>query len=96
MGITTVSGEALKRAQMASALCKIAKQQCPLCPLRTPILDDPHQPKAPQAAALKHWPHDRKFASNDAVEFLRRTIADIRADHPAGHRPLTNVGLLLP
>jgi inosine-uridine nucleoside N-ribohydrolase len=96
MGITTVSGEAVKRAQLASALCKVARQRVPIIPgCEQPILDKQRQPLAGQAESLKRWPHDKTFASNDAVDFLRRTIRK----HPGqitllAIGPLTNVGLL--
>ncbi len=32
MGITTVSGESVKRAQVASAICKVAGQVIPIFP----------------------------------------------------------------
>lgn len=96
LGITTVSGEAEKRAMMASALCHVAGKQVPILPgVETPLLVPARQPYAPQAAALEWWRHDTEFPRGAAVEFLRQTI---RA-HPGeitllGIGPLTNIALL--
>lgn len=96
LGITTVTGEATRRAMMASALCKIAGKPVPIYPgCEKPLLIAQKQPRAPQADALSRWPHDTAFPTNQAVEFLRRTIRE----HPGeitllAIGPLTNVGLL--
>ena len=53
LGITTVTGEADKRAMMASALCKAAGKSIPIYPgCEQPLLVAQGQPQAPQAAAL--------------------------------------------
>jgi purine nucleosidase len=96
LGITTVSGEPVQRAMMASAQCKLAGKAIPIYPgAAEPLLIAQKQPKAPQAAALSNWEHDRDFPQGEAVEFLRRTI---RA-HPGEITlltigPLTNIALL--
>ncbi len=96
LGITTVTGEADKRAMLASALCKVAGKDVPILPgAETPLLIPQKQLLAPQAAALTNWAHDRHFPRGQAVEFMRRTI---RA-HPGEVilltiGPLTNVALL--
>jgi inosine-uridine nucleoside N-ribohydrolase len=96
LGITTVSGEAERRASLASAMCKVAKQDVPIYPGRAdPLLITQKQPQAPQANALSRWPHETNFPKGEAVEFLRRTI---RA-HPGeiillAIGPLTNVAAL--
>lgn len=96
LGITTVTGEAEKRASMASALCKVAGKQVPIFPgAETPLLVPQRQTHAPQAAALHKWTHDAEFPRGQAVEFLRRTIRE----HPGEIilltiGPLTNVALL--
>ena len=97
LGITTVSGQADLRAQMASALCKRAGQEVPIYPgVETPLLVEQRQTIARQAAALSRWPHQENFPQGQAVEFLRRTIHA----HPGEVTlltigPLTNIGLLL-
>ncbi|MCZ2095588.1 MAG: nucleoside hydrolase, partial [Anaerolineae bacterium] len=96
LGITTVSGEAVERAKIASALCKAAGKDVPIFPGAVkPLLIAQKQPHAQQAAALGGWEHARDFPQNQAVEFLRQTI---RA-HPGevtllGIGPMTNIGLL--
>lgn len=96
LGVTTVTGQALQRAQMASALMKVAGKDIPIYPgVETPLLVTQRQPEAPQAAALTRWPHRETFPQGKAIEFMRRTI---RA-HPGevtllGIGPLTNIALL--
>ena len=96
LGITTVSGEADKRAMLASVLCKIAGKNMPIFPgAERPFLVAPQQRRAQQAAALKKWPHETKFPKGQAVQFLRETIYQ----HPGEITlltigPLTNIALL--
>ncbi len=96
LGITTVTGEAVKRAQMASALCKLAGRRVPIYPgAEHPLLIAQKQPQAQQAVALSRWKHQARFPMNEAVGFLRRTIRK----HPGeitllAIGPLTNIGLL--
>lgn len=96
LGITTVSGEANKRAMMASALCKVAGKTIPIFPgVENPLLIKAKQPQAPQAAALSQWEHDTVFPQNEAIEFLRRTIrANPGEVVLLGTGPMTNIGLL--
>ena len=50
LGITTVTGEAVKRARMASALCKVAKKKIPIFPgCEKPMFVPQLQTRAPQA-----------------------------------------------
>ena len=96
LGITTVTGEPVKRASLASVLCQAAGRDIPIYPgAADPMVDEQRQPLAQQAAALPRWPHETNFPQGQAVEFLRRTI---RA-HPGevtllAVGPLTNLGLL--
>lgn len=96
LGITTVSGEPVKRAMIASAQCKCAGKKVPIYPgVEMPLLGSQHQPAAPQAAALAGWDHDTGFPRGEAVEFLRHTIRT----HPGeitllAIGPLTNIALL--
>jgi len=96
LGITTVTGEAVKRAQMASAMCKVAGKSIPIFPGREqPFLREQLQPTAPQAEALERWDHQTDFPKGQAVVFLRDTI---RA-HPGEVilltiAPLSNIGAL--
>ena len=96
LGITTVTGEAVERAKLASVLCKVAGKDIPIFPgSEKPLLVDQKQPHAPQRSALSKWPHAENFPKGQAVEFLRQSI---RA-HPGEITlltigPLTNIGLL--
>src|SRR5271156_3879289 len=75
LGITTVTGDTVQRASMASVLCKIAGKRVPIHPgRRHPFLIAEQQPNVPQAAALSRWDHDTTFSEGEAVEFLRQTI----------------------
>jgi inosine-uridine nucleoside N-ribohydrolase len=96
LGITTVTGDTVKRASMASVLCKIAGRNIPIRPgRRESLLTEQKQPQVPQAAALDMWDHDTEFSQGEAIEFLRQTI---RA-HPGevvlfGIGPMTNLAAL--
>jgi len=96
LGITTVTGEADKRAMLASVLCKVAGKHIPIFPgSEEPLLVPQRQKQAPQAAALPKWEHDQEFPKGQAIEFLRRTIREYPGEVillTIG--PLTNIGLL--
>jgi inosine-uridine nucleoside N-ribohydrolase len=98
VGITTVSGQPLQRAQMASAICRnVGRDDVPIhsgCPQA--LLVDIRQKDAPQAAALPKWPHRADFPPNTAIDFLRQTIrANPGQITLLAIGPLTNIGLLL-
>ena len=96
LGITTVTGESVKRAALASVLCEAAGQDVPIYPgAEHPMQGEQRQVIAQQAAALPGWPHQAHFPEGKAVDFLARTVRS----HP--HEvtlltigPLTNIGLL--
>jgi purine nucleosidase len=96
LGITTVSGEAIARARLASVLCKVAGKDIPIYPgSESPLLIPQRQPAAPQAAALPHWPHKETFPMGESFHFMQSTI---RA-HPGeivllSIGPLTNIAIL--
>jgi inosine-uridine nucleoside N-ribohydrolase len=96
LGITTVTGEADKRAMLASVLCKVAGRRVPIFPgADEPLLVPQEQKRAPQAAALRRWDHDEEFPQGQAVEFLRRTIRDNPGEVVLlAIGPLTNIALL--
>ena len=97
LGITTVTGEPEKRAQMASVLCHAAgRQDIPIYPgTPRPILVEQHQLLAQQAEAVHQWPHSETFPQGQAIEFLRQTIrANPHEISLLSIGPLTNVGLL--
>jgi purine nucleosidase len=96
LGITTVTGEAIKRASLASVLTKAAGRDIPIFPgAEQPFQIEQKQPIAQQAAVLPKWPHETQFPHGQAVDFLRRSIHA----HPGeitllAIGPLTNVGQL--
>lgn len=96
VGITTVTGEAIKRAQIASVLCKLAGKDIPIFPgAEEPLLRKQRQPVAPQAAALSRWSHQTEFPLGEHLSYMRNVI---RA-HPGEIvlltiGPLTNIALL--
>jgi purine nucleosidase len=96
LGITTVTGEAEKRAALASVLCKAAGKEIPIYPgAEHPMHGEQRQLQAQQASVLSRWPHESQFPLNQAVDFLADTI---RA-HPGEVilltiGPLTNAGTL--
>ncbi len=96
LGITTVTGEAVKRAMVASAICRHVGVDVPIYPgSEIPLLNKQWQKKAAQAEALSNWGHETDFPRGKAVNFLRETIYQ----HPGEVTlitigPLTNIGLL--
>lgn len=96
LGITTVTGEGQQRAEMASALCKLAGKDVPIrIGSQEPLLIAQRQPKAPQASALGSWARETSFPKEHAVDFMRRVIHENPGEIvllPIG--PLTNIGLL--
>lgn len=96
LGVTTVTGEPIRRAQMASALCQVAGRKIPIFPgTDTPFLVAQRQPRAPQADALNRWPHAQNFPAGQAVAFLRDMIrANPGEVTLLTIGPLTNIGLL--
>ena len=75
LGITTVSGQPVERAQLASAICKTAGRDVPIIPGYEDRLNGPtRQPLVPQTSVLPNWPHDTEFGDQDAVEFMAETI----------------------
>ncbi|MEZ0537695.1 nucleoside hydrolase [Caldicellulosiruptoraceae bacterium PP1] len=96
LGITTVSGEAEKRAMMASALCYASGKDIPIYPgIEEPLFSEQKQPIAQQAKKLSNWKHKKEFEKGYAIEFLRKTIRE----HPheislLAIGPLTNIALL--
>jgi len=96
LGITTVSGQATKRAELASVLCRLARKDVPIYPgVESPLLIPQKQPEAQQAEVIDHWDHQTDFPKGEAIWFLRDTIRR----HPGEIvlltiGPLTNIALL--
>ncbi len=96
VGITTSTGEAVKRAQLASVLCKVAEKDIPIKPgCEKPILAPQVVFSAPQTAILDKWDHDTDFEPNSAIPFMQRIIRENpREITLLGTAPMTNIGLL--
>jgi purine nucleosidase len=96
LGITTVTGEAVKRASLASALCQAAGRDIPIYPgADLPMRGEQRQPIAQQAAALPRWSHEVDFPKGQAVDFLADTIRSNPGEVTLlTVGPLTNAGLL--
>jgi inosine-uridine nucleoside N-ribohydrolase len=97
LGITTVTGDALLRARMASAMCYVGgKPGIPIYPGNdNPLIVAQKQIHAPQAAALSEWEHQKDFPRGEAIEFLRKTIrANPGEITLLAIGPMTNIGLL--
>lgn len=98
LGVTSVGGQADRRAELASAVCHAAGR--PEIPVHVgasrPLLGPERQPLAEQAEALNDsWAYQRFGPQNTAVAFLREMIRN----HPGEIQlltigPLTNIGLL--
>lgn len=97
LGITTVSGEAEKRAMMASAMLYTAgKESVPVfAGLSMPTLTKSKQPTAQQWERVRNWKHDEIFRANEYLEFMRDTITKNPGEVTLlAIGPMTNVGLL--
>lgn len=97
VGITTVSGEAKKRASMIDAICRnVGVTDIPIYPgLEKPLFGCQRQSKAQQASRLEGWACVTDFCENNAIEFMRQTIRDNPGEISlVAIGPLTNVAVL--
>lgn len=97
LGITTVSGDSVNRAKLASVFLKAAGiDNIPIYPgVEKPMLIQQKQPVAHQVRYLSKWPHETKFPEGQAIEFMRRTIRENPNEITLlAVGPLTNVALL--
>jgi inosine-uridine nucleoside N-ribohydrolase len=97
LGVTTCTGEADKRAEMASAVCRnVGRGDIPIhAGCTKAMLIDMPQKIAQQAPALRDWDRQRDFAAGTAVDFLRRTIrANPGQVTLLTIAPLTNIAVL--
>jgi purine nucleosidase len=75
LGITTVSGGAETRAELASAICRRAGLDVPVrAGLDRPLAGEQLQPEVPQKEALARWDHETGFEKGTAVDFMAETI----------------------
>jgi purine nucleosidase len=96
VGITTVSGQPVVRAKLASAICRAAGKTVPIVPGQEDRLDGPtRQPNVQQSSVLPDWPHDIEFNEQGAVEFLAAAIRDNPGEIVLlAVGPMTNIGKL--
>ena len=96
VGITTSCGESIKRAQMASVLCRAAGKKVPIhAGCERPLLIPQMETTAPQAAILPHYEHDTGFAPNTAIPFMQKVIRENPGEVTLlAVAPMTNLGLL--
>ena len=98
VGITTVSGEPIERAKLASCLCIAAgKGDIPIYPgCPDPILTENLQPEAPQRSVLAKYEHRKEFPR--VGEHIKFMVDTIRANPGEitllAVGPMTNVALL--
>ena len=80
VGITTSCGESIKRAEMASVLCRAAGKKVPIhAGCERPLLIPQMETTAPQAAILPHYEHDTGFTRTPPYPLCRRSSARTRA-----------------
>jgi purine nucleosidase len=76
VGVTTVSGDVVKRAAIVQLLCDAAgRSDVPIhAGLTGPLLHGIGQPDVPQYEPVKHLPHRIDYPRGTAVDFMRQTI----------------------
>ena len=97
VGITTVSGEAEKRAELASAICcNAGRKDIPIYPgCSMPLIHKPVQAFAKQYARITPFERRVDFEKYSAVDFMRRTIRENPGEITLlAVGALTNVALL--
>lgn len=96
LGVSTVSGEPEKRAELASAVCKNSGREVPIyIGCENPLLVSPLQPKAQQYEKIDKWAHNTEFPRIHSVEFLREKIeANPNEVTLLAIGPMTNIALL--
>lgn len=97
LGITTVTGEPVKRAKLASALCIAAgRPDIPVIPgTEKPIYGRVRQTPYTQEKVLERLDHQSEFPNISAVEFMRKIIRENPGEVTLlAVGPMTNVALL--
>lgn len=97
VGVTTVSGDAVNRAKLVSAVCRsMGRPEIPIYPgIETCILKEQHQTFCPQTHLLEHWDHQKEFPMNQALYFMQKTIRENPGEIiMIGIGPASNIGLL--
>ncbi|MFN8471115.1 MAG: nucleoside hydrolase [Anaerolineae bacterium] len=97
VGITTVSGDTVRRAALAEVVCRAAgREDVPIhAGAPGPLLLGPGQPRVPQYEAIRERSHRTNYAPGAALEFMRQAIyARPHEITLLGIGPLTNLALL--
>lgn len=97
LGVTTVTGQPERRAEMVSAICRnLGRDDVPIhVGCAQAMFVDMLQKEAAQATALKAWPRDTFAKENTAIDFMRRTIRAQPGEVTLlAVGPLTNIGVL--
>ena len=97
LGVTTVTGEPVTRAKLASALCIAAgRPEIPVIPgIEKPIYGWVRQTPYTQKNVLERLEHKKEFPDISAVEFMRKTIRENPGEVTLlAVGPMTNVALL--
>jgi inosine-uridine nucleoside N-ribohydrolase len=96
VGITTVTGDTVKRAALAEIVCRAGRREdIPIhAGLANPLLFGEGQPHVPQYDAVKDLPHRQDYPIT-AIDFLRKSI--LARPHELtllAVGPMTNIGAL--
>ena len=96
LGITTVTGEAEKRAKIARKLCSDANKKIPVVSGRSePLIIPQYQRFADQARVVEYWNDNMEDQTHNAIDFMRRSIRENPHEVTLlAIGPLTNVALL--
>ncbi|PKN84985.1 MAG: nucleoside hydrolase, partial [Chloroflexi bacterium HGW-Chloroflexi-8] len=96
LGITTVTGEAEKRAKIARKLCSDANKKIPVVSGRSePLIIPQYQRFADQARVVEYWNDNMEDQTLNAIDFMRRSIRENPHEVTLlAIGPLTNVALL--
>ena len=96
VGITTVSGEPEKRANIAKALCDSMGKEVTIIPGKEdPLIITQRQPKAEQAKVINFRANYGENASKNAIDFMRQIIHENDNEITLlAIGPLTNVATL--
>lgn len=96
LGITTVSGESDRRAQIAQNICERSNKEIPIvCGKSDPIIIKQHQPIAEQAVLLKDKIGKTNSNYQNPIDFLRTMIRQNPNEVTLlAIGPLTNVATL--
>lgn len=97
LGITTLTGQAVERAKLASVMCHAAgRDDIPIFPGYEKCMYIEQKEKyAPQTGVLKDWAHTESFPENEALQFMQTVIRDNPGEVVLlGISPMSNIARL--